>query len=47
LIFGVFVTVAEFELNLIQERTETGLTTTRARGRLGGQPKKLDAKKLS
>lgn len=36
LIFGVFAALAEFERELIGERTFTGLEATRARGRKGG-----------
>jgi DNA invertase Pin-like site-specific DNA recombinase len=32
---------AEFERDLIRERTNAGLVAARARGRIGGQPKKL------
>lgn len=47
LIFHVFGALAEFERDLIRERTQAGLAAARARGRLGGRPKKLaDAKKL-
>ena len=45
LIFHIFGALAEFERNLIRERTMAGLKAARARGRLGGRPKKLDAKK--
>lgn len=41
LIFHVFGALAEFERDLIQERTHAGLRAARARGRLGGRPKKL------
>src|SRR6266567_752051 len=37
LIFRVFAVLAEFERNLIRERTKAGLATARARGRLGGR----------
>ncbi len=48
LIFHVFGALAEFERDLIQERTNAGLRAARARGRLGGRPKKLaDPKKLA
>ena len=48
LIFHVFGALAEFERDLIQERTHAGLRAARARGRLGGRPKKLaDAKTLA
>lgn len=45
LIFHVFGALAEFERNLIRERTNAGLAAARARGRKGGRPKKLDDKK--
>jgi DNA invertase Pin-like site-specific DNA recombinase len=44
LIFGA---LAEFERNLIRERTQAGLTAARARGRKGGRPKALTGKQLS
>lgn len=46
LIFHVFASVAEFERQLIIERTQAGLRSARARGRVGGRPRALDAKKL-
>jgi DNA invertase Pin-like site-specific DNA recombinase len=39
LIFQIFGALAEFERNLIRERTMAGLEAARARGRLGGRPK--------
>ena len=36
MVFGIFVTLAEFERDLIRERTMAGLTAARARGRKGG-----------
>ena len=45
LIFHIFGAMAEFERNLIRERTMAGLRAARARGRVGGRPRKLDAKK--
>src|SRR5947209_1703843 len=39
LIFHIFGALAEFERNLIRERTNAGLQAARARGRLGGRPK--------
>jgi DNA invertase Pin-like site-specific DNA recombinase len=39
--------LAEFERNLIRERTQAGLTAARARGRKGGRPKVLTAKQRS
>lgn len=41
LIFHVFASLAEFERNLLLERTEAGLQAARARGRNGGRPSKL------
>lgn len=41
LIFNIFASLAEFERDLIQERTKAGLTAARLRGRLGGKPKGL------
>lgn len=42
LVFHLFGALAEFERNLIRERTQAGLSAARARGRLGGRPKALD-----
>jgi DNA invertase Pin-like site-specific DNA recombinase len=44
LIFHVFAALAEFERNLIRERTVAGLKAARARGRNGGRPAKHSAK---
>jgi DNA invertase Pin-like site-specific DNA recombinase len=41
LIFHVFGAVAQFERELVVERTQAGLAAARARGRLGGRPRKL------
>lgn len=41
----MFGSLAEFEHNLIRERTQAGLTSARSRGRLGGRPKQLDINK--
>ncbi len=46
LIFHVFGALAQFERNLIRERTVAGLRAARARGRLGGGRFKLDAQKI-
>jgi DNA invertase Pin-like site-specific DNA recombinase len=46
LIFHVFGALAEFERNLIRERTRAGLAAARARGRKGGRPRVLDKKKV-
>lgn len=40
-VFNLFATLAEFERELIRERTQAGLTAARARGRVGGRPKGL------
>ncbi len=40
LIFHIFGALAEFERNLIRERTMAGLQAARARGRKGGRPRK-------
>ncbi len=42
LVFGIFAALAEFERDLIAERTAAGLKAARARGRLGGRPRKMD-----
>ncbi len=42
LIFGIFAALAEFERELIRERTQAGLAAARARGRNGGRPRKMD-----
>lgn len=44
LVFHVFAALAEFERNLIRERTNAGLAAARARGRAGGRKPKLDEK---
>ena len=41
LVFGIFASLAEFEKELIVERTKAGLTAARARGRVGGRKPKL------
>lgn len=46
LVFHVFAALAEFERNLIRERTKAGLAAARARGRMGGRKPKLDAKQI-
>jgi DNA invertase Pin-like site-specific DNA recombinase len=46
LIFHVFGALAEFERDLIRERTQAGLIAARARGKRGGRPALLDPKKL-
>jgi DNA invertase Pin-like site-specific DNA recombinase len=44
LIFHIFAVLAEFERNLIRERTNAGLAAARARGRMGGAKKKTTSK---
>lgn len=46
LIFHVFGALAEFEREIIRERTRAGLTAARARGRKGGRPVKMTEKKI-
>jgi DNA invertase Pin-like site-specific DNA recombinase len=46
LVFQIFGAMAEFERNLIRERTQAGLSSARARGRLGGRPQVLDEQKI-
>jgi DNA invertase Pin-like site-specific DNA recombinase len=45
-VFGLFATLAEYERELIIERTHAGLRAARARGRLGGRPRKMNASTL-
>src|SRR5574342_1034071 len=47
LVFHVFGALAEFERDLIRERTQAGLIAARARGRRGGRPKALDPRKAA
>jgi len=46
LVFGIFAALAEFERELIIERTRAGLASARARGRNGGRPFKMTTAKL-
>ena len=46
LVFGIFAALAEFERELISERTKAGLASARARGRSGGAPYKMTVAKL-
>src|SRR5436309_5328786 len=39
LVFHIFGALAEFERDIIKDRTKAGLSAARARGRLGGRPK--------
>ena len=47
LIFHVFASLAEFERDLIRERTLAGIASARARGRIGGRPRALDANRIA
>ncbi len=47
LIFHIFGALAEFERDIIRERTKAGLAAARARGRRGGRPRALDPKKIA
>jgi len=44
--FHVFSALAEFERNLIRERTMAGLRAARARGRSGGRPKGMTDERI-
>ncbi len=46
LVFGIFAALAEFERELIRERTIAGLASARARGRHGGRPYTMTPAKL-
>ena len=46
LVFGIFAALAEFERELIRERTIAGLSSARARGRNGGRPYSMTPAKL-
>lgn len=47
LIFNIFASLAQFERDLIRERTQAGLQAARARGRVGGRPVKLSDKEVA
>jgi DNA invertase Pin-like site-specific DNA recombinase len=47
LVFHIFGALAEFERDIIRERTQAGLQAARARGRKGGRPKSLTEKKTA
>jgi len=47
LIFHIFGALAEFERDIIRERTMAGLKAARARGRIGGRPKALSQEKIN
>lgn len=46
LIFHIFGALAQFERELIKERTQAGLNAARARGRLGGRPILLNSRQI-
>jgi DNA invertase Pin-like site-specific DNA recombinase len=46
LVFNIFASLAEFEREIIRERTKAGLTAARARGKTGGRPKALTEKQV-
>jgi DNA invertase Pin-like site-specific DNA recombinase len=47
LVFHVFAALAEFERDLVRERTTAGLAAARARGRTGGRPSVMTPAKLA
>ena len=47
LVFHIFCSLAEFERSLIRERTQAGLDAARSRGRRGGRPRRMDARKIA
>lgn len=47
LVFHVFVSIAEFERDIIRERTMAGLEAARARGRKGGRRPVMDQRKIA
>lgn len=46
LTFHLFGALAEFERDIIRERTKAGLEAARSRGRIGGRPKALNDKQI-
>jgi DNA invertase Pin-like site-specific DNA recombinase len=46
LVFHIFGALAEFERNLIRERTKAGLAAARLRGRVGGRPRSMSDDKI-
>jgi len=46
LVFHLFGALAEFERQLIRDRTLAGLAAARARGRVGGRPRTMTPAKL-
>src|SRR5664280_1951462 len=47
LFFSIMGALAEFERDLIRERTNAGLAAARARGRVGGRPSVMNTKKVT
>lgn len=47
LMLGIYGAFAEYERDLLRERTNIGLAAARARGRNGGRPKLLDSAKVN
>ncbi len=47
LVFHIFASLAEFERDLLRERTLAGIASARSQGRLGGRPRALDAKQIA
>jgi DNA invertase Pin-like site-specific DNA recombinase len=46
LVFHIFGALAEFEREIIPERTQAGLASARSRGKVGGRPKALSARQV-
>ncbi|MGB3013183.1 MAG: recombinase family protein [Candidatus Nanopelagicales bacterium] len=46
LVFNIFASIAAFERQLVQERTQAGLAAARARGRVGGRPTVMTPAKI-
>lgn len=47
LLFHVVAAIAEFERDLIRERTQAGLKAARAKGRVGGRPRQMTEEKIN
>lgn len=45
--FNIFASLAEFEREIIRERTKAGIAAARARGRMGGRPKGISQNALN
>ena len=46
LVFHIFGAISNFEVDLIRERTRTGLEAARKRGRIGGRPRRMTDDKI-